>query len=323
MPLLVLAVTERCNSRCVSCDYWQADGARDLRRDEIASLFRELGPLRTKLVIFTGGEPLVRDDVFELADLVRAEGVALHLLTSGLALERYAEAVAERFAGVTISLDGHTSQLYRSIRGVDGLAAIERGVARLRALRPTLPIRARSTLHRRNFRALAGLIDRAESMGLDEISFLTADVTSNSFGRSLPIAPASHAVLLDAAEVDEFERVIEEALISRAKAFQAGRIAERGDRLRKLAGYYRAHLRRAPFPKVHCNAPWVSAFVGSDGSVRPCFFQPAVGNVREKSLAALLNDEMVAFRRQLNVGCDATCERCVCSLRVGFGSHPW
>jgi MoaA/NifB/PqqE/SkfB family radical SAM enzyme len=324
LPIVLYAPTSRCNSRCVSCDFWKTDGAFDLHRGEVAALCRELPALRTKLVVFTGGEPLVREDVFELADLFLAQGVALHLLTSGLALERHAEAVAKRFTAVTVSLDGHTRDLYRRVRGVDGLDSVERGVRRLKELRPELPIRARSTLHRRNFRALPHLIDKAASMGLDQVSFLTADVSSHSFARSpLPVAPNPHSLLLDPKEVDEFERVIEKALVSHAGDFRQGRVAERGERLRKLARYYRAHQDRGPFPTVHCNAPWASAVVESDGTVRPCFFQPAVGNVRDKGLRALLDDEMVRFRRGLDVKRDVTCQRCVCSLRVGFGSRLW
>jgi MoaA/NifB/PqqE/SkfB family radical SAM enzyme len=322
LPILLYAPTSRCNSRCVSCDWWRTDGASDLRREEVAALARELPALRTKLVVFTGGEPLVRDDVFELADLFRAQGVVLHLLTSGLALERHAAAVAERFAGVTLSLDGHTRELYRRVRGVDGLEAVERGVRRVKELKPSLPIRARSTLHKHNFRALPDLIDKAASMGLDQLSFLAADVTSAAFGRqALGANLTPHELLLDAAEVDEFERVIEKALRSHAPAFRDGMVAERDDRLRKLAGYYRAHNGSRPLPEVHCNAPWASAVVEADGTVRPCFFQPPVGNVRAKRLKRLLDDEMVRFRQRLEVARDPTCQRCVCSLQVGLRSR--
>jgi MoaA/NifB/PqqE/SkfB family radical SAM enzyme len=324
LPIVLYAPTSRCNSRCVSCEYWRTDGATDLGRDEVAAFCRDLRALKTKLVVFTGGEPLVREDVFELADLFRAQGVVLHLLTSGVALERHAEAVAERFAAVTISLDGHTPELYRRVRGVDGLGAVERGVKRLKELSPELPVRARSTLHQRNFRSLPNLIDKAAAMGLDQISFLTADVTSDAFGRgALRMEPNPHGLLLDAAEVVEFEGVIEKALVSHADSFRRGRVAEGGERLRKLARYYGAHQRRTPFPKVRCNAPWASAVVEADGTVRPCFFQPPVGSLRKRSLHALLEDEMVRFRRGLEVACDATCQRCVCSLRVGMRSRLW
>ena len=112
--------------------------------------------------------------------------------------------------------------------------------------------------------------------------------------------------------------MIDKALVSDDAAFRMGRVAERDDRLRRLARYYRAHISSRPFPEVRCNAPWASAVVEADGTLRPCFFQPAVGNVRERGLGPLLDDEMVRFRRGLDVARDATCQRCVCSLRVGL-----
>ncbi len=324
LPILLYAPTSRCNSRCVSCDWWRTDGSTDLTRDEIEALADELPRLKTKLVVFTGGEPLVRDDVFEIADVFRARGVVLHLLTSGLALEKHAAAVVERFEAVTVSLDGHTRELYKRIRGVDGLEAVSRGVRAIKALRPGLPVRARSTLHKQNFRALPDLIDKADAMGLDQISFLAADVTSESFGRQVVrVLPDAEGMLLDRAETDEFERVIDKALASHGDAFRAGRVAEQGDRLRRLARYYRAQHREGAFPEVACNAPWASAVVEADGTLRPCFFQPPVGNVRKKGLGALLDDEMVRFRKGLDVASDGTCQRCVCSLSVGMRARLW
>ena len=169
LPILMYAPTSRCNSHCVSCDWWRTDGASDLSVAEVEALAAALPRLGTKLVVFTGGEPLVRSDVFQLADLFLAQGVHLHLLTSGLALEKLAGEVAPRFESVTISLDGDTPELYRRVRGVDGLAAVERGIRRIKQLRPGLPVRARSTLHRLNYTAVPQLIDKAMSMGLDQI----------------------------------------------------------------------------------------------------------------------------------------------------------
>ena len=190
LPLLVFYVTARCNSRCVSCDWWKSDGAADLTLDEIRALAAELPALRTRRVVFSGGEPLLRRDVFEMADVFRMQGLKLHLLTSGLFLERDAEQVAMRFDEVTLSLDGPRRDLYRQIRGVDGLEVIERGVRKLKACAPQLPVRARSTLHRHNFRELPHLIDKARALGLAQISFLAADVT-------LSVLTAGAAIVLE------------------------------------------------------------------------------------------------------------------------------
>ena len=115
LPLVLFSPTARCNSRCVSCDWWRADGAGDLSLAEIAALADELPRFGTRLVVLTGGEPLVRPDVMAVSDLFRARGMTLQLLTSGLALGRFAEDVVARFQSVTVSLDGHTRDLYRAI----------------------------------------------------------------------------------------------------------------------------------------------------------------------------------------------------------------
>ena len=321
LPLLIFYVTARCNSRCASCDWWKSDGAADLTLDEIRALAAELPALRTRLVVFSGGEPLLRRDVFEMADVFRAQGLKLHLLTSGLFLERDAEQIATHFEEVTLSLDGHTRDLYRQIRGVDGLEAIERGVRKLKARAPLLSMRARSTLHRHNFRELPYLIDKAKALGLAQISFLAADVTSEAFGRRAETS--TRGLLLSESEVEEFTCVVEETLVSHAQDFGSHLVAESPDKLRRLPRYYAAQLGNGPFPPVACNAPWVSAVVEADGAVRPCYFHPAVGNIRQKSLPQILQQEMRAFRSNLDVSSSATCSRCVCSLKMGLRTRLW
>ena len=79
LPLLIFYPTARCNSRCISCDWWRADGASDLTLDEIRTFAAELPALHTRLVLFSGGEALLRRDLFEIADLFRAQGVKLHV----------------------------------------------------------------------------------------------------------------------------------------------------------------------------------------------------------------------------------------------------
>jgi MoaA/NifB/PqqE/SkfB family radical SAM enzyme len=320
--MVLFAPTARCNSRCISCDWWRADGASDLSLSEIRALAAALPRFGTRSVVFTGGEPLLRPDVMDVADAFREQHIDLHLLTSGLALERYAAEIAARFSAVTVSLDGHTPELYREIRGVNGLEALAGGIAKLRALAPALPVRARSTIHRRNFRALPDLIEKARELGLAQISFLAADVTSGAFnrnGKSLPQASESNRSLtLDEREVVELEEIVERAVQRFARELADRVVVPGPDGLRRLVGYYRAHLGLRGFPPVDCNAPWMSVVIEADGSVRPCFFHPAVGNIRQQPLAEILGAAMPQFRRTLDVATNATCQRCVCTMKVGL-----
>jgi len=322
LPLVIFSPTSRCNSRCVSCDWWKQTGEDDLSIDEIDRVSAEIADLGARLVVFSGGEPLLRPEVFEAARLFRARGMTLHLLTSGILLERFAERVARHFARVYVSLDAPTEALYERIRGVAALATIERGVARLRAAAPGIPVTARATLHRDNFRELPALIDHARRMHLDGISFLAADVSSPSaFGRRA--APDPRPLGLDREEVAEFEAIIERTLQSHRHEFACRFVAESPDKLRRLPRHYAAINGDAPFPAVACNAPWVSVVIEANGSVRPCFFHDVIGNVRRTPLEAIVTRALPAFRRSLHVGANAVCERCVCSLKAGWRNAPW
>ncbi len=321
LPLVIFYPTSRCNSRCASCDWWRSSGIGDLALDEIAILAKALPPLGTRMVAFSGGEPLLRHDVFDAARLFRREGLALHLLTSGVLLDRCASDVAAEFSRVIVSLDATTDALYEAVRGIKALGVVEEGVARLRRTAPLLPVTARATLHKLNFRELPRLVEHAKAMGFVGISFLPADVSSTAFGRHTP--PRADTLALDQAERAEFECVVERVIADHRSDFESGFIGESPDRLRRLPQYYAALAGAAPFPPVTCNAPWASVVVEADGSVRPCFFHTAVGNIRTTPLRAIVTRNLANFRQGLDVATDSVCERCVCSMKVGWRSAPW
>jgi Fe-coproporphyrin III synthase len=129
--------------------------------------------------------------------------------------------------------------------------------------------------------------------------------------------------LLTAAEADEFEAIVEAAIRTRARDFEERRIAPDPAGMRRLVRYYRAHLGQGAFVAPACNAPWASVFIEADGGVRPCFFHPPIGNLRERPLEELLTGAMPVFRGGLDVATNAVCTRCVCSLKVGLRSKLW
>lgn len=321
LPLAVFFPTSRCNSRCVSCDWWQASGEGDLTPAEVDGVARALAALGTRTVLFSGGEPLLRPEVFEMAAHFAARGITLHLHTSGVLLERFASQVASTFARVIVSLDAADEERYRAVRGVAALQTLERGVARLRTLNPALPVTARTTLHRMNFRDLPRIVEHARALAVDGISFLAADLGSSAFGRELRRPGASLALTRE--EVVEFADILERTIVERSDEFACGFIAESAAKLRRLPQYYAALLGLAPFPPVQCNAPYMSVVIEADGTVRPCFFHESVGSVRLRPLRDIVHDNLRAFRAALSVDDNATCERCVCSMKVGWGRAQW
>jgi MoaA/NifB/PqqE/SkfB family radical SAM enzyme len=126
-------------------------------------------------------------------------------------------------------------------------------------------------------------------------------------------------VALDATDLPVLAEEIDALEREHADDFASGFIAESAAKLRaRLLQYYDALLGQGDFAPNDCNAPWVSSVIDSDGTVRPCFFQPPLGNIRSTgSLDAVLNsDEALAWRRGLDVKRDAICRKCVCTLSL-------
>jgi len=81
LPLVTLYLSERCNSRCITCDYWR-HGVTDMSLDAVRRLVPDLRRLRTQVALISGGEPLLNPEWPEIAELLRCEGLKLWLLTS-------------------------------------------------------------------------------------------------------------------------------------------------------------------------------------------------------------------------------------------------
>jgi hypothetical protein len=160
------------------------------------------------------------------------------------------------------------------------------------------------------------IVTTARAIGLDQISFLAADLSTPAFNRGAAwddrrraeVQPSPH-------ELADLTASLETLISERTGDFASGFIAESPDVLRRIPAYYSATHGRGDFPPVACTAPWVSAVIEADGTVRPCFFHSAYGNLRETGLVELINSaKAVGFRRQLDVSTNPVCRRCVCTL---------
>jgi MoaA/NifB/PqqE/SkfB family radical SAM enzyme len=181
-------------------------------------------------------------------------------------------------------------------------------------------ITARTTIQRANHANLRETLATAKQLKLNGISFLAADLTSEAFNRPQGWSPDRQSeVALSLGEASVLEREIESLITNHSYDIDSGYIAESPDKLRRLATYFRAHLGLDSSKSPRCNAPWTSAVIEADGTVRPCFFHRPIGNIQRQTLEEVINGEdMLAFRAALQISSNPTCKRCVCSLNYRF-----
>jgi MoaA/NifB/PqqE/SkfB family radical SAM enzyme len=319
LPVVILMPHSACNCRCVMCDIWKDNkNLKQLTEQDITGLLDSLKKFGTQQVVMSGGEALLNPNFFRLCAILKKEKIKITLLTTGLTIKKNAEQLVELVDDMIVSLDGD-EPLHDAIRNIPGaFNKLKDGVQHIRFLDPDYRITARTVIHRLNFRKWEAIINEAKSMGLDQVSFLPADVSSHAFNRQMTWEePKQHEILISEKELPELHEVINRIVENMRFDFDSGFIAESPGKIRQIYDYYAAFYGLNPFPYKKCNAPWVSTVIEADGNVRPCFFHDVIGNIRDSSLATILNSvEAVSFRKTLDMSKNATCVKCVCSLNL-------
>lgn len=319
LPVVILMPHSSCNCRCVMCDIWKGNkNTKQLQEEDVKNILSSLKKLDTKRIVMSGGEALLNKNFFTFCEIIKKQGIKITLLSTGLTVYHHAEKIVKLVDEVIVSLDGD-EPMHDEIRNIKGAyAELKKGIQKLKELNPAFPVSARCVVHRLNFRIWDKIILAAKEIGLDQISFLPADVTTEAFNRAeIWEKERQESVLVAKEELPSLELVLE-SLISKFKfLFNDGFIAESPEKLRKIYQYYAAHHGLADFPFKKCNAPWVSTVIEADGTVRPCFFHDPLGSIKDHSLLDILNSEKSKqYRKQLDVHSNPTCIKCVCYLNL-------
>jgi MoaA/NifB/PqqE/SkfB family radical SAM enzyme len=323
LPILVLMPHSRCNCRCVMCDIWKANSNKKEISDELLgkhiSAFKKLG---VKHVALSGGEALMHSNLWKLCDQLKSIGIKISLLSTGITLKANAPKIVQYMNDVIVSLDG-SPEIHNQIRNIpSAFEKLSEGVQAIKEIDPGFQVTGRCVLQKLNYNHFTDIIATAKSLDLDHISFLAADVSSEAFNR-LEVWEENRVVQvgLNEKEVREFEKIIKDSIHQFTDLYHSRFIAESPAKMMDIVTYYKALLGMHDFPVKKCNAPWVSAVIETDGSVKPCFFHPSYGNITEKSFAEIINSPAaINFRKNLDMSNDRVCERCVCSLHLGLTS---
>jgi MoaA/NifB/PqqE/SkfB family radical SAM enzyme len=301
------------------CDIWKGNNnIKQLEEADIKKMLESMRKLNTKLVVMSGGEALMHPNFFRLCEIIKSHKISITLLSTGLLLKKYASEIIAKTDEVIVSLDG-SKEVHHKIRNIpNAFDKLKEGVQELKRLNPRFRVAARCVIQKENFEDLPNIVLAAREIGLDQISFLTADITTDAFNRpELWGEEKVSEIRLLPEEMERFKQVIENLIVTHSEDFKNRFISESPEKIRRFYEYYAAFQGLTQFPSVRCNAPWVSAVIEADGTVRPCFFHEVIGDIRKNSLLEIINsDKSISFRKNLDVSTNAICEKCVCSLNL-------
>ena len=288
-----LKLTENCQAKCVTCNYWQTRWEDGLNTETAVDIINRLGTFGIRYLRFTGGEPLLRRDLFQImqkADMARFKRITLQ--TNGLLLKKLSKEINDSpITKVAVSIDGleASNDLIRGIKGYFKLAM--EGIRLLKGKQ----VQVVATLNARSAGELEALADEAKRAGagfayniLDDRSyFLRHTATSDLWPNQT--------------DVNDIVRFLRDKL--KRPAYELD--------------YIFKYFNRETLEEPPCVLGFIELFVVSNGDVLAgCYVLKPVGNVLREDLRELVSSER--YRQACVAMVRRECPGCTCGIHVSL-----
>ena len=299
-----IALSWSCNARCVMCDYpKRARPKEELTTKEIKKILDELSDINTTGVTFFGGEPLLREDLFELIKYADKKGLVTHMPTNGILLSNPTIAkklVESGIDTIVVSLDSTTPEGYKQIRRVDGFEKTINGIKNVLKFRKGLKypptVITAATISERNIDEVPLLLKQSEKLGVDSMQIVPAqpvETVKNEFNK----------------DTNEKLKKIFEFLIKEKKS---GKIID--DSFEYLN--YGLDKLNGKNVRIKCFAPYIELHIDCFGNAYPCSalmgLNKPIAYIRNSSVKDFwFSKKMEKYRKKMAncQACDYMCHR--------------
>lgn len=180
-PRLVFwELTKGCNLRCIHCraSATELSSPNDLSTQAARDIIDQIAEVSSPILVLSGGEPLFRSDIFQLARYGTDKGLRVALATNGtLVTKQVANKIVDSgVKRVAISLDGSDSLTHDTFRGIPG--AFDAAIIGFRNLKDLgMSVQINTTIARHNAHQLPQVLELAKSIGADALhTFLLVPV---------------------------------------------------------------------------------------------------------------------------------------------------
>lgn len=305
LRLVFWETTAGCNLTCQHCrrlDLAQ-DGLApgDMNTETALRFIDSIVKFATPILVLSGGEPMIRPDIFEIARYAADKGLPVALATNGTMIDGEVadKVVAAGVRRVAISFDGSGAAVHDEFRGLQG--SFDKAVAGFRALRERgTSMQVNCTVARHNDHQLEEIVTLAKDLGADALHFfmLVPVGCGVELSKKQQLSPERYEEVLNWV----YETTIENPQLQ-IKATCAPHyfriILQRGGKemLSKGHGHGTMHTMTRG-----CLAGTAVCFVSHTGEVFPCGYLPlSAGNVKETAFEGIWN-ESALFEKLRDTG---------------------
>jgi SynChlorMet cassette radical SAM/SPASM protein ScmE len=280
--LASILVTKRCNMSCLHCCTKSPINGPELSLSEIKQAILDLKKYGVFEIAITGGEPFLRDDIFEILKFAKKHGFYLIVTTNCTLIDDKVIKKLKRLSQVDmrVSLDGSTPEINDRIRGEGSFEKMMTGIKRLNDAGFILT--GKTVVTRYNLDDLFNIADLAKKLKFKKMRFTTLLASGSAKKNLEDIGIREH----------DFPKVrrITKRLLEKYGSIAVGSLIEIYQRMEKLKNLRKKfpHSTQAGFIGK-CSAGNSCVAVRSDGEVVPCTFllDMPCGSLRKKSFGKI------------------------------------
>jgi len=298
---IIVSVTNRCTLKCSMCQIPLLDND-EMTTEELIGLISDALSLHPESIVFSGGEPLLREDIFDLISFANKCKLNTCLTSNGTLIS---DAVAGKLLSsgigvVNISIEG-PEQIHDSLRGK---GSYQKALQALELLsRHKIESTIATIVCRKNYQSLPYVIELAHKLGVTTVKF----------------QPFSEIFLLEKNKKSDFllspdlRENLSENIKKVIEFSRKYKISTNPDSyLLNIPAFLCGLLQKGP--RYHCPALWKSCPISQEGNVYLCWVlsDRIVGNVRERRLSEIWNSSAHASLRAAlgKVGCSGCMMSC-------------
>lgn len=285
-------VTSACNLNCLHCHVEQGSSkGDDLTTEEAKKFIDELRKVKEfRTLVYTGGEPLVRPDIFELLEYSYKSGFVNIIATNGTLIT---DDVASKLkkagvAAVAVGLDASKEDLHNKIRGENAFNPAMQGIKAVK--KAGIPLQINTTAMEYNFSDIENLIELADGK----------NATIMLMYQLIPVGKANSIrnAVLDSNQNERLAKLIEKKQRDVSVIVEPVASPQYWAYLLKKRGLTGTIWRKLAEQVFHgCAAGRGFVYIKANGDVWPCpFIEVNAGNVRETSFSKIWNESDVLYK---------------------------
>lgn len=287
-------LTEKCNSRCITCTCWRESYPDEISKEKAIELLLELKELGVSMVRFSGGEPLVRQDFFEILSQIPPNSFKrIVLATNGLLTGKYKDEINNSIiTNLSVSFDA-MGENNDQIRGIPGY--FEKVMTNLEGINKPIKI-----------------VSNFTNMLSDDIDKMIELCKQRGYGFDVNLLDSSpyffdnEEVVKSINSLKPTQEQVEKVITSMKKHNLLNYNIEKN---------IREFTKNNKFCFKHCMLGYFGIYIASNGDVRTgCYTYKPIGNILNSSVSDLLQSE--AYKKSVLNMYNLKCPLCTCGYGI-------